>query len=130
MVDLRKQTHDEIARMLDAQGLGQNDYLTPEIKQADDNIEFEKRVIDDPVKPGIGTVNVFGCETWDINAILKGNYWGRTIYTTDKICKLFLKWNIARQKKYLEKKNPLGFDYTWLLLLVTTVRSVKKEYEL
>jgi len=111
MADLSKQKkHDEITRLLDED-------LTPEMKQADDNITFEQRVLEDPVQPGVGKVDAFG-ETWDINMILKGNYWGRTIYTTDEICKLFLKWTIEKQKKYLRKKNALDFDWTWILLLV------------
>jgi len=111
MADLSKQKkHDEITRLLDED-------LTPEMKQADDNITFEQRVLENPVQPGVGKVDAFG-ETWDINMILKGNYWGRTIYTTDEICKLFLKWTIEKQKKYLRKKNALDFDWTWILLLV------------
>lgn len=111
MVDLsKKKKHEDIAKLLDEE-------LTPEMKQADDNIAFEHKVLEDPIPQGVGKVNAFG-ETWDINAILKGNYWGRTIYTTDEICKMFLKWTIEKQKKYLRKKNPLDFDWTWILLLI------------
>src|SRR6056297_2192631 len=111
MADLSKQKkHDEITRLLDED-------LTPEMKQADDNITFEQRVLENPVQPGVGKVDAFG-ETWDINMILKGNYWGRTIYTTDEICKRFLKWTTEKQQKYLRKKKPLDFDWTWILLLV------------
>jgi len=111
MADLSKQKkHDEITKLLDED-------LTPEMKQADDNITFEQQILKDPIQPNIGKVDAFG-ETWDINMILKGNYWGRTIYTTDEICKLFLKWTIEKQKKYLRKKNALDFDWTWILLLI------------
>ena len=58
------------------------DALPPELKIVDDNLDFEKKVEEHPIPPGVGEVEVFG-ETWDINAILKGNYWRRTIYTTD-----------------------------------------------
>lgn len=110
MVDLSAdKKHKELIEFLD-------DY-TPEMKLADDNIDFENKVLEKPVLPGIGQVDVFG-ECWDINSILKGNYWGRTIYTTDKICKLFLKWNLDRQKKYLAKKKQLDFNYTWLIILM------------
>jgi len=111
MSDLRKRQHDEIAQILDEDP-------TPEIKEADDNLDFEKEIVEDPIPSGIGEVNVFNCETWDVNMMLKGNYWGRTIYTTDKICKLFLKWNLERQLKYLKKKNPMSFEWKWLLLLI------------
>lgn len=114
LTDLRKKTsvsnYDDIVRKVDEE-------LTPEMKQADENIAFEKHVIEEPIPPGVGRVDAFG-ETWDINSMLKGNYWGRTIYTTDEICKMFLKWTIEKQKKYLQKRNPLGFNYAWLLLLM------------
>lgn len=114
MVDLSKKkkqdAHEDIVKHLDEE-------LTPEMKQADDNISFEHQTLKNPIPEGVGKVDAFG-ETWDINAILKGNYWGRTIYTTDEICKMFLKWTIEKQKKYLRKKNPLDFDWGWILLLI------------
>lgn len=111
-MDMNKpRSHDDIARFLDGD-------MTPEMKIADDNFTFEKKIIEQPLPAGTGKVDVFGYETWDINSILKGNYWGRSIYTTDKICKLFLKWNLERQKKYLRKKNAMEFDYTWLLIIM------------
>jgi len=93
------------------------DALPPELKIVDDNLDFEEKVEEKPIPPGVGTVDVFG-ETWDINAILKGNYWRRSIYTTDKICKLFLKASIETQKKYFKKKNAMEFQYWWLIVLV------------
>lgn len=111
MSDLSEKTkHDKIRKYLDED-------LTPEMKRADDNIEFENEVLTKPIIPGVGKVDAFG-ETWDINMILKGNYWGRTIYTTDEICKMFLTWAIEKQKKYLRKKNAMDFNYTWLFLLM------------
>ena len=59
--------------------------LPPELKIVNDNLKFEKNVEEHPIPLGIGKVKVFGYETWDINAILKGNYWRRGIYTVDKI---------------------------------------------
>jgi len=91
--------------------------LPPELKIVDDNLEFEKKLEEHPIPPGIGEVDVFG-ETWDINAILKGNYWRRSIYTTDKMCKLFLKASIETQKKYFKKKNAMEFNFLWLLMLI------------
>jgi hypothetical protein len=111
MVDMSgsHKTYEEIRKRIDEEP-------TPGMKLADDNIDFERKVLQEPIPPGVGCVDVFG-ETWDINMILKGNYWGRTIYTTDKICKMFLKWNLERQKKYLMKKHGLEFNYAWLFLL-------------
>jgi len=92
--------------------------LSPELKLVGENMEFEKNVEENPIPPGVGCVNVFNYETWDINAILKGNYWRRTIYTTDKLCKLFLKADLNQKKKYLARKNPMSFDMLWILILL------------
>jgi hypothetical protein len=81
-------------------------------------MEFEKDVEEHPIPDGIGKTKVFGCETWDINSILKGNYWRRTIYTTDKLCKLFLKADLTQKKKYLRKKNPTNFNFFWIMIIM------------
>jgi len=112
VVDEKKDVHSEIDKFFKEKELPQ------ELKLVGENMDFEKDVEQDPIKPGVGKVNVFNCETWDINAILKGNYWRRTIYTTDKLCKLFLKADLNQKKKYLAKKNPIGFNMAWLLLLM------------
>ena len=97
------------------------DKLPPELKMVGENMAFEKEVEEHPIPPGIGGVRVFGCETWDINSILKGNYWRRSIYTTDKLCKLFLKADLNQKKKYLRKKNPQGFNFFWLMIIMFAV---------
>ncbi|RLF59890.1 MAG: hypothetical protein DRN25_03545, partial [Thermoplasmata archaeon] len=71
-----------------------------------------------PLPPGTAQKKVFGVETWDINAILKDNIWNRSIFTVDKLCKLFLKADLEQKKKYLKKKNRMEFDYAWLLILI------------
>lgn len=90
----------------------------PELKMVKENMEFEKETTEKPIKPGILETTVFGYETWDANAILKGNYWRRSIYTTDKLCKLFLKADLGQKKKYLRKRNPMGFNMLWLVLII------------
>ena len=91
--------------------------LPPELKVVGDNMAFEKKVEESPIPSGIGKVKVFGYETWDINGILKGNYWRRSIYTTDKLCKLFLKADLNQKKKYLKKRNAMGFNFMWLIII-------------
>jgi len=91
--------------------------LPPELKVVDENIQFEKKVQEHPVTSGVGKVDVFGT-SWDINSILKGNYWRRSIYTTDKLCKLFLKADLKQKEKYLRKRNPMGFNFLWIILLM------------
>ena len=97
------------------------DKLPPELEVVGENIQFEKDVVEKPIPPKVGEVSVFGYETWDINSILKGNYWRRSIYTTDKLCKLFLKADLNQKKKYLAKKNPIGFNLTFVLILIIGV---------
>jgi hypothetical protein len=92
--------------------------LPQELQEVGDNMEFEKDVEEHPIPDGIGKTKVFGCETWDINSILKGNYWRRTIYTTDKLCKLFLKADLNQKKKYLRKKNPTNFNFFWIMIIM------------
>jgi len=94
------------------------DKLPPELQMVSENMAFEKDVVEKPVPPGIGEVRVFGCETWDINSILKGNYWRRSIYTTDKLCKLFLKADLGQKKKYLKKRNPHSMNLFWIMILM------------
>jgi len=90
----------------------------PELKHVKDNMDFEKDVLEKPIPPGIGETKVLGYETWDINSILKGNYWRRSIYTNDKICKLFLKADWSQKKKYLRKRNPMQMKFLWFLALI------------
>jgi hypothetical protein len=92
--------------------------LPQELQVVGDNMEFEKDVEEHPIPDGIGKTKVFGCETWDINSILKGNYWRRTIYTTDKLCKLFLKADLNQKKKYQRKKNPTNFNFFWIMIIM------------
>jgi hypothetical protein len=92
--------------------------LPPELQAVGDNMEFEKKVEEHPIPEGVGQTKVFGCETWDINSILIGNYWRRTIYTTDKLCKLFLKADLNQKKKYLRKKNPANFSFFWIMIIM------------
>ena len=102
---------DAIDKILDEKS------LPHELKKVSENLNFEKKLEQKPIPRGIGKVNVFGT-TWDINAILKGNYWNRNIYTTDKLCKLFLKADLNQKKKYLAKKNPQRINIFFLLILM------------
>lgn len=92
--------------------------LPPELQIVGENMDFEKTVEEHPIASGVGATKVFGCETWDINSIQKGNYWRRTIYTTDKLCKLFLKADLNQKRKYLRKKNPTNFNFFWIMIIM------------
>ena len=107
----RFEVEDEVDRLL------KDKNMPDALKVVSENILFDKLVEQKPVPQGVGVVDVFGT-SWDINSILKGNYWNKTIYSTDKICKLFLKADLNQKKKYLRKKNPGGFNMYFLLLLM------------
>ena len=89
-----------------------------ELQKVNENLDFIDEISDEPLKSGEYTVPVFGFETVDISAILKKNIWNRSIFTVDKLCKMFLKMDLEQKKKYLKKKRPLEFNYIWLILLV------------
>ena len=95
-----------------------------ELKKVNDNLDFVKKISDDPLPVNKYTVDVFGFETVDISAILKKNIWNRSIFTVDKLCKLFLKMDLEQKKKYLKKKRGLEFNYLWLLLLIIGIPAV------
>ena len=111
--DRFKSTEDMVDKLFN-----KTEELPSELKAVSENMIFEKRAEEHPIPPGIGKTRVFGCETWDINSILKGNYWRRSIYTTDKLCKLFLKADLNSKKKYLKKKNPQSMNFLWIMLLM------------
>ena len=90
----------------------------PELQQVNENLDFVKQVKDDPLKKEEAEVDVFGFETVDISSILKMNIWNRSIFTVDKLSKLFLKMTFEQQKKYLAKKRPLDFNWTWIIILM------------
>lgn len=94
------------------------DKLPPELRNVGENLKFEKDVEEHPIPKGIGKTRVFGCETWDLNSILKGNYWRRSIYTTDKLCKLFLKADLNQKKKYLKKRNPQSINLFFVMIVL------------
>lgn len=115
MATFESKKKDDVGAKIDE--LFSKDKIPPELRVVDENIRFEKDVLEQPVPEGVGGVDVFGT-TWDINGILKGNYWRRSIYTTDKLCKLFLKADLNQKKKYLARKNPQGFNFFWIMIIM------------
>lgn len=92
-----------------------------ELKRVTDNLKFIDEIQKNPIPSNTKTVKVFGWETIDVNAILKNNIWNRSIFTVDKLCKLFLKMDLEQKKKYLRKKRPLGFNFLWLMFLIVGI---------
>lgn len=94
------------------------DKIPPELQKVSENLEFLDKIKDKPLPPGTGATKVFGVETWDINMILKDNIWNRSIWTVDKLVKLFLKADLKQKEKYLKKRNPMDFNWLWLFILI------------
>lgn len=93
----------------------------PELEKVNENLDFIKQIEKEPLDSDTYTYESFGYETVDISAILKKNIWNRSIFTVDKLCKLFLKMDLEQKKKYLRKKRGLDFNWTWMILLVMGV---------
>ena len=94
------------------------DEVPLELQRVTDNIKFIKEIKDNPVEPGAYSHKAFGYEVVDVSAILKDNIWNRSIFTVDKLCKMFLKADLEQKKKYLKKKRRIEFNYIWLILLL------------
>lgn len=95
------------------------DDITPlELQRLKSNLNFIDRIKQKPIPPGVVAPIIFGVKIIDINAILKNNIWNRSIFTVDKLCKMFLKADLEQKKKYLKKKRPMSFDLKWLLIII------------
>jgi len=58
------------------------------IEKIRDNREFVEKIKKDDLPDT--TMKVFGVKDVNVNAILKDNIWNRSIFTTDKLCRMFL----------------------------------------
>ena len=54
----------------------------------------------------------------NINAILKDNLWDRSIFTTDKLCRMFLSYTLEQMKKYERKKRAVPLNMLWIILIM------------
>ena len=86
------------------------------IEKIRDNREFVEKIKKDDLPDT--TMKVFGVKDVNVNAILKDNIWNRSIFTTDKLCRMFLGATLAQLKKYEAKKRYGTFEHWWLLILI------------
>ncbi len=91
------------------------------LKRVRDNRMFIKTIKNQKVKKDKENVKVFGVRDVNINAILKDNIWNRSIFTTDKLCRLFLGANLEQLKKYEKKKRIMPMNFGWILLLMVGI---------
>jgi len=88
------------------------------LKLRRDNREFINEIEEKQVKKDVATIKVFGVKSVNVNAILKDNIWNRSIFTTDKLCRLFLGCTLEQLKKYERKKRTMGINLMWVLIIV------------
>lgn len=88
------------------------------------NREFKKKLREFCVDPESENVSVFGVKNVNLNAILKNNLWDRSIFTTDKLCRMFLSYTLEQMKKYEKKKRVVPLNMLWIVLLMFGVIAV------
>jgi len=119
-MDLAKKPTRDVESEIDAV-LNQDKY--PEFEAIKENLDFEKTIKEDPVPQGKHIKKIFGYYKVDLADILKLNLWNRSIYSTDKISRLFLSANFEQQKKYLVKKRQVPMNF-WFLIIILMAAGV------
>ena len=88
------------------------------LKLRKDNRMFINKLEEQQVDPKEEIVKVFGVKSVNVNAMLKDNIWNRSIFTTDKLCRLFLGCNLEQLKKYEKKKRVMSLNMMWILIIM------------
>jgi len=94
------------------------------LKRVRDNRRFKKRIRVRRVVPKAENITVFGVKSVNVNAILKDNLWDRSIFTTDKLSRMFLNMTYEQLKKYIVKKRAVPMGMLWILMLLFGVGAV------
>ena len=95
-----------------------SDPQSVELQKVHDNLSYIQEIKNNPIKPGEYSHNVFGFETVDMSVIESNNIWDRSIFTTDKLCRMFLSWTVDQLLKYERKKRRMDSKMLWLLILL------------
>ena len=91
------------------------------LKRVKDNRRFKKRIQSERVAPEKENIRVFGVKNVNVNAILKDNLWDRSIFTTHKLCRMFLSATLEQLKKYERKKRVVPLNMLWIVLIMIGV---------
>jgi hypothetical protein len=91
---------------------------TTALKQASNIRKFKNKMKTKKIDSGYENVSVFGVKNVNINAILKDNLLDRSIFTTDKLCRMFLSCTLDQLKKYEKKKRAVPMNMLWILMLM------------
>ena len=88
------------------------------LKRVKDNRKFIQTIRNKKIHPNQADVKVFGVKSVNLNAILKDNIWNRSIFTTDKLCRMFLGCTLEQLKKYEKKKRAVPMNMIWIIILI------------
>lgn len=94
------------------------------LKRVKDNRRVKKRIRTQRVSDDAEVVSVFGVKSVNVNAILKDNLWDRSIFTTDKLCRMFLGSTLEQLKKYEKKKRAVPLNILYIVLIMIAVVAV------
>lgn len=94
------------------------------LKKVRNNRQFKKKIKFRRIVPEKENVKVFGVKNVNINAILKDNIWDRSIFTTDKLCRMHLNMTLEQLKKYQSKKRHVPLNMMWIVILMFGVVAV------
>lgn len=94
------------------------------LRKVKDNRAFVKKLKTKKVKDEHDNVQVYGYIDVPINAILKDNIWNRSIFTTDKLCRMHLGATLEQLKKYEKKKRGVPLNFLWIILLILGITIV------
>ena len=101
---------DELDRVL---------YNRPEaLQKVKDNRRFIRKIEQKQIDPKHENVKVFGVKNVNLNNILKDNIWNRSIFTTDKLCRMHRKMTYEQLKKYQSKKRHVPLNMMWIIIIM------------
>lgn len=89
-----------------------------DLKRVINNRRFKVKIRKKKVDETAENIPVFGVKNVNINAILKDNLWDRSIFTTDKLCRMFLSYTLEQMKKYERKKRAVPLNMLWIILIM------------
>ena len=89
-----------------------------DLRRVKDNRKFIRYIKENKVKEGDAEVPVFGVKSVNINAILKDNIQNHSIFTIDKLCRMYRSMTIEKLKKYQRKKRAVPIYMIWIVIML------------
>jgi len=94
----------------------------PEVlKKVKTNRRFKKKVRENKIIPEKENVRVFGVKSVNVNAILKENLYDRSMWTIDKLCRMYNSMTLEQLKKYERKKRVVPLNMLWIVMVMIGV---------